>query len=228
MNPFLEEFREYSTEFLLERRALGQEAFSELAAEAVEQVLIERGVSLPPLPKEPIFVRDISKRSGSNRNYVWNIVLFLGLWILIGTVTELAKTTLIGVFVTASLLFYLFIDWIRINRLTNEERRNEENEKAKHEFGLTDLMVASAEGNLQRVKELLAYGALVDETSNVGSTALMYAIKNDHINVVKILLAAGADVNIRTKKGNIAKDLALKEGYIDIISLLDEASSRKV
>ena len=43
MNPYLEKFRDYSTEYLLERRALGKDGLNSMAFEAIELLLVERG-----------------------------------------------------------------------------------------------------------------------------------------------------------------------------------------
>ena len=57
MNSFVNNFKNYSTEYLLGRRALGDQ-LSDEAHQAIEKILIERNVTLPPIPKESIDVNN--------------------------------------------------------------------------------------------------------------------------------------------------------------------------
>jgi ankyrin repeat protein len=72
-------------------------------------------------------------------------------------------------------------------------------------------MLASAEGDLQRSKDLVAYGANVNATSYNGSTALMYAARNNHLSIVKLLIENGADKEIENEKKSTA--LSLSQTY---------------
>ncbi len=54
-------FNDYSTEYLLERRALGDE-INDKAHAAIEDVLAARGVAIPPRPSAPILANSIQKR----------------------------------------------------------------------------------------------------------------------------------------------------------------------
>jgi hypothetical protein len=58
-----------------------------------------------------------------------------------------------------------------------------------------DLIVASINGDLSRVKALLDAKADVNAKSGVGGTALMWASQQGHAEIVQALLAAKADVN---------------------------------
>ena len=59
------------------------------------------------------------------------------------------------------------------------------------------LLEAASSGNLERVRELLAAGVLVDARDPDGRTSLLLATRANHLEVAKILIAAGADVNAK-------------------------------
>lgn len=89
---------------------------------------------------------------------------------------------------------------------------------AKH--GLSELMVACAEGDVERVKVLVAAGHDVNARSNIGTTALMYAAQNDQPACVSILLAAGADASAATKGGSTAQLFAERAGCTEVVRML--------
>jgi ankyrin repeat protein len=68
--------------------------------------------------------------------------------------------------------------------------------------------LASAEGNLERVKDLVAYGANVNATSYNGSTSLMYAARNNHLSIVEFLIENGADREVKNQKKSTALSLS--------------------
>ena len=67
--------------------------------------------------------------------------------------------------------------------------------------GLTPLVFAAREGNLDAAKALLDGGAQVNETTNYGWTPLLTAVNNRHYQLAKMLIDRGADVNIANKGG---------------------------
>lgn len=224
MNPFIDQFRDYSTEYLLERRSLGEEGLVPKAHEAIELLLIERGIPVPPLPKRPIHPSPIGnepKRSVAARNSVLLVAALLA-----GSLGKALAHTWIGLVVIPAILIYFAVDWLHRHQLTDEERVREDNRKKAEEDGLTDLMEASADGDAQRVRELLAYGRSPNARSDIGSTALMYAARNNQLEIVDVLITAGADPALKTKKGSTARDVALKAGHIDVVARLDIALNR--
>jgi ankyrin repeat protein len=59
-----------------------------------------------------------------------------------------------------------------------------------------DLVVAAAQGNVERVIELLNEGVPVDVANNYGKTALMVASEIGNKDVVRVLLQEGANPNL--------------------------------
>jgi ankyrin repeat protein len=67
--------------------------------------------------------------------------------------------------------------------------------------GLTALIFAAREGDLESVVTLVAHGADVNQTSDYGWTPLLTATQNRYYEVGKFLLEHGADPNIANKGG---------------------------
>jgi ankyrin repeat protein len=67
--------------------------------------------------------------------------------------------------------------------------------------GLTPLIFAAREGDLESSKVLLDAGADVNETSNYGWTPLLTAVNNRHWQLAEMLIERGADANIANKGG---------------------------
>ena len=65
--------------------------------------------------------------------------------------------------------------------------------------GLTPLIFAAREGDMDSAKALLDAGADVNETSNYGWTALLTAVNNRHWKLAEMLIDRGANVNIANK-----------------------------
>jgi ankyrin repeat protein len=67
-----------------------------------------------------------------------------------------------------------------------------------HEYGGTPLQAAARTGQLDRVELLIAAGADVAFTNDIGATALHEAVCCTHMTVVKLLLEHGADAVLKT------------------------------
>jgi ankyrin repeat protein len=67
--------------------------------------------------------------------------------------------------------------------------------------GLTALIMASREGDLESAKLLLDAGAKINQTTNDGWTPLLTATNNRHYQLAKLLIDRGADVNLANAKG---------------------------
>jgi len=104
--------------------------------------------------------------------------------------------------------------------------------------GNTPLMDAAENGDLNKVKRLIAAGANVNARNIFGCTPLMSAIhafeaevlatRNNYIEIVKALIAAGAKIEARTAKtdgnagGATPLIMAAEKGNIDFINVLIE------
>ena len=80
-----------------------------------------------------------------------------------------------------------------------------------------DLLMASYEGNAERIKELLRKGADINARDRRGRTALMNASSDGNKNIVEFLLDAGAKVDMRDREGNTALLIASRNAYGDSI-----------
>ena len=86
---------------------------------------------------------------------------------------------------------------------------------------------AAAEGDVARVRSLLASGADANARDAEGATALMRAAHAGHLDVVRALADAGADVNAADERGwgALAKavyNADVDRGYADVVELLIE------
>jgi len=91
--------------------------------------------------------------------------------------------------------------------------------------GKTQLMEAAAEGALERIGELLAGGAQVDQRNANGGTALMYAASAGHLDAMRLLLDHGADPEARARIGWTAMLVAAAKGQEDAVALLLDAGA---
>jgi ankyrin repeat protein len=67
--------------------------------------------------------------------------------------------------------------------------------------GLTALVFAAREGDIESAKALLDRGARIDQTTEYGWTPLLTAVNNRNYALAKMLIDRGADVNIANKGG---------------------------
>ena len=98
--------------------------------------------------------------------------------------------------------------------------------KARDENGTTTLMIASAKGYCEVVRQLLDKSADVRAQDKDGATALMHASAAGHSEVVGQLLDKGADVHAQDKDGATALMHArAAAGHSEVVGqLLDKAS----
>jgi ankyrin repeat protein len=67
--------------------------------------------------------------------------------------------------------------------------------------GLTALVFAAREGDVESAKALLERGARINQTTEYGWTPLLTAVNNRNYALAKMLIERGADVNIANKGG---------------------------
>ncbi len=223
MGQMKEEFSRLSSEYLLERRALGDELSAEAHA-AIEEVFRERGEVLPPRPKAPIISNAASRdgRHASSSSSLSRNVAGVVLALIVGGIGNEIGHSWIGLLITAAILLYLVADWLRKSYLSPEQQEQEKNQRIAFEEGLTELMTSAADGAVGRVRDLLNYGHKPNARSSSGSTALMYAVRNDHAEVVRVLLTAGADPTLKSDKGIDCQALAARHAGAEIRALLRE------
>jgi serine/threonine-protein phosphatase 6 regulatory ankyrin repeat subunit B len=94
------------------------------------------------------------------------------------------------------------------------------------------IIVAAASGQLDAIRLLVNYGALVDAADDSGKTALMYAASRDYVKIVRFLVQSGAHVNVRDTRRWTALHYAVSgnakasvEYLIDTGSQVNEADS---
>lgn len=223
MNRHLDSFANLTTEYLLERRALGDE-LAEEAHEAIETILTQRGERIPPRPVRPILVPS-GVASGGRTSGTKTAILFVIALVAIGAAKALAATW-IGLLIAGCIAVYATVDWFRRSRLSPEARQAEDLERTAERDGLTELMRCAADCDLARMKELINYGADVNATSAVGTAALMYAARNNHLDAVAYLLSVGARRDICSDKGQTAAAIAERFGHAEVAKLLAVAPTR--
>ncbi len=95
---------------------------------------------------------------------------------------------------------------------------------ARDHLGKTPLMLAAENGDLRRVKALIAKGADVNAKDHARRrTALMEAASSGSVDCVQALIAAGADVNAKDHVGNTA--LRQNRYKSDIAAILQSAGA---
>jgi uncharacterized protein len=91
--------------------------------------------------------------------------------------------------------------------------------------GMTALMFAARDGDLESATMLALAGARVNDTNPIGSTPLMMAIRNDRTPVALFLIEKGADPNI-DQAGHTALHLAVARKNLEVVKALIEHGAR--
>ncbi|KAG9399823.1 Leucine-rich repeat serine/threonine-protein kinase 2 [Aphanomyces cochlioides] len=91
--------------------------------------------------------------------------------------------------------------------------------------GYTLLYVASANGHLEIVKDLLGLQVTVDKDQWNGTNALTEASRNGHLEVVKELLTHGASAKIADRNGVFPLHAASRNGHLLVLELLAKGAS---
>lgn len=209
MSNYKEVFAKFTSETLIEKRALGDE-LSDDAHKAIEEIFAERGEKLPPKPSKPILLDSPETEGDKTFRNIGVIAFFFGAAILAKVVIN---SWLIFPVAVICAVFYAF-KWIRHNSRTPENQAEEE--------GLTEMMTCAANGNLNRIKELVSFGINVNAQSKLGTSALMYAAKNNHSAVVDYLLGSGANASLVSAKGSTALMIAEKFQHEDLVIRLKQ------
>lgn len=88
------------------------------------------------------------------------------------------------------------------------------------------LLAATAQGDAEAVRALLAQGVDVNSRDDSGRSALMLAAQRGDVALVRLLLGAGADPQGRNPQGQTAADLARAAGHGAVLELLEPAQPR--
>jgi ankyrin repeat protein len=67
--------------------------------------------------------------------------------------------------------------------------------------GLTPLVFAAREGDIESARKLIAAGAKIDQTTEYGWTPLLTAVNNRNYRLAAMLIESGANVNLANKGG---------------------------
>eukprot|EP00931_Biecheleriopsis_adriatica_P080923 TRINITY_DN5426_c0_g1_i1.p1 TRINITY_DN5426_c0_g1~~TRINITY_DN5426_c0_g1_i1.p1 ORF type:complete len:413 (+),score=83.86 TRINITY_DN5426_c0_g1_i1:30-1268(+) len=88
------------------------------------------------------------------------------------------------------------------------------------------IIVAAAQGDVLRVKDLVERGANLEAKDNEGHTPIAVAILEDHLPTVKELADQGADIEATDDEGSTALALAALMGRQDIVKeLIDRGAN---
>ncbi|XP_043191074.1 uncharacterized protein LOC122364585 [Amphibalanus amphitrite] len=90
----------------------------------------------------------------------------------------------------------------------------------KDRRGRTGLHIASMNGHLAMVSQLLGQGADINAADRDGLTALHYSSKNGHLDVVKQLIESGASPKFETTNAKTAICFAVSNEHFDVIEYL--------
>lgn len=82
------------------------------------------------------------------------------------------------------------------------------------------LLRAAADGNLDDIERLLAYGADIEQQGAMGMRALHYAAKANNVGTVIALLGGKADANAKDDNESTPLHIAAIEGHLQIVKLL--------
>ena len=84
---------------------------------------------------------------------------------------------------------------------------------------MSDLLYASMKGHLEIVKVLLAAGAEINNTDNIGKTPLHEVSRCGRLEIVKVLLAAGAEIDNTNNYGYTPLHYASNLGHLEIVKI---------
>jgi len=85
----------------------------------------------------------------------------------------------------------------------------------QHTGGVTPLVLAARQGNIEAVKTLADSGADLNKPSGDGSSAIVVAVQNGHYDVARYLVEKGADINLANEKGWTPLYLAVKHRNLE-------------
>jgi ankyrin repeat protein len=208
-NPSVEKLKnevyaKFETEKLLSMRAQG-DVYSSEAREILDEILVERLGSVP-----------VSARYKNAIKWTGMIIVII---ISLAIVQNL-KQSKFGLPLAVIIGVIYFFSFIKKTKRTDAENKEHSLKEKISDEGLSELIVVSAEGSLDKVKELVELGYNINRKSNNDSTAIMFAAKNNHLDVAKYLIANGANPSQKNTNGSSAISLAKKNNYEEMLKIL--------
>lgn len=89
------------------------------------------------------------------------------------------------------------------------------------------LCLAISEGDINKVKEIIAYGIDINDATNRGMTPLMFAAVYNQSEIAKLLLENGAHVYMKDNSGYTALDHAKKRDFNAIVEIIKQNKKKK-
>jgi hypothetical protein len=197
---------------------------------AIEELLANRGVQVPPRPKQPI-LPDEPRRGESKSGLVYLLTTPVGLiagliavlflvWLLFELTAFLVRNWIVGASLLVLLGSFTIVWWVMKPKRSDEYRARQRLSKQVGKHGFTELMFYAAEGEVERVRDLVNYGAHMDAQDSLGATALIYATTREQVAVVRLLLSLGANRSLTTVRWETALDCAERLGNRELVALL--------
>jgi hypothetical protein len=109
----------------------------------------------------------------------------------------------------------------------NEKSFESDDLNKSYKNGDTPLIVASREGNLEIVKELLSLKVDINKCNNDNTNALWASCFANSIDVIKELIANGININNQNGNGATALIYSSSAGKSDIVKALLDAKADK-
>lgn len=108
------------------------------------------------------------------------------------------------------------------NQLPGFLAKKNECQNHRSEQGTTILMLASARGNVEMIREILNLKVDVNEPDFQGDTAIHYAVSTNQVASAKLLMAAGAKVKSQRPDGITSLMQAVQFGSGEMVEILSE------
>ncbi|OAB79342.1 hypothetical protein WSTR_05300 [Wolbachia endosymbiont of Laodelphax striatellus] len=83
-----------------------------------------------------------------------------------------------------------------------------------------ELLIAVQGGDLNKVKDLVSWGASLDIQSEDGLTLLHFAFINNHLNIAGYLIERGVDIDAKSKDGSTSLHYVTRSGNLDAVRYL--------
>ena len=215
MNKFQEKLSKLSSDSLLKLRSNGHGLLNE-AHIAIEEILEQRKVSFPPRPERPIYLEPERIEQPEKKSVLLNIAL-LAAALIAWISAQLLAQTWIGLAIAAGSILYFAPSWFRqiTKGPSNEEKRKKAESESTTEImkcaarsdikrlqqlvehggdvnaqnvsGMTALMFAAKNNQLEAAEYLLSVGARADIKTLEGVTASELAKASGATRVAKLI-----------------------------------------